>query len=58
MTHTSLWVVLRDAGLGQVMNDLFLQDFGVIDEQLGSLVHQILRDVDAGRLSVEYRHER
>ncbi|KAF3852114.1 hypothetical protein F7725_005469, partial [Dissostichus mawsoni] len=28
----------------EVLNDLLLEDFGVIDEQLGSLIHQILRD--------------
>lgn len=49
-THTSFWVVLRDAWLGKVVNDLFLKNFGVVDEQLGSLVHQIFRDVDTGRL--------
>lgn len=32
------------------MNDLLLENFGVIDEQFGALVHQIFRDVDTGRL--------
>lgn len=32
------------------MNDLLLENFGVIDEQFGTLVHQIFRDVDTGRL--------
>ena len=55
-THTSLWVVLGDVGLREVMNDLLLEDFGVVDEQLGSLIHQILRDVDTGRLPGLHTH--
>lgn len=51
-THrrTSLRVVLGDVGLRQVIDNLFFENLGVVDEQLGPLVHQILGDVDAGRL--------
>lgn len=55
-THTSLWVVLGDAGLGEVVNDLLFKDFGVIDEQLGALIHQVLRNVDTGRLPGVTQH--
>lgn len=48
--RTSVRVVLGDAGLRQVINNLLFEDLGVVDEQLGPLVHQILGDVDAGRL--------
>lgn len=48
--RTSLWVVLRDVGLGQVVNDLLLHNFGVIDEEFGTLIQQIFSNVDARRL--------
>ena len=34
------------------MNDLFFENFGVVYEELGSLIHQVLWDVDTGRLPV------
>lgn len=40
------------------MNDLLLEHFGVVDEQLGSLIHQILRDVDTGGLPAVATHKR
>lgn len=49
-THTSVGVVLRDVGLRQVINNLFFENLWVVDEQLGPLIHQILGDVNAGRL--------
>lgn len=55
-THTSFWVVSRDAGLRQVLDYLLLQHFRVINMQLGSFVHQILRDVDTRRLSETHIH--
>lgn len=48
--RTSLWVVLRDVRLGQVVNDLLLYNFGVIDEEFGAFVQQIFSNVDTRRL--------
>lgn len=48
--RTSLWVVLGDVRLGQVVNDLLLQNFGVIDEEFGTLIQQVFSNVDTRRL--------
>lgn len=50
--RTSLWVVLRDVRLGKVVNYLLLYNFGVIDEEFGTFIQQIFRNVDTRRLPV------
>lgn len=48
--RTSLWVVLGDVGLGQVVNYLLLHNFGVIDEEFGAFIQQVFSNVDTRRL--------